>query len=80
MRSMTARESNNPLQNYARYTSIGIQMFVIIFLGVFGGYKLDQYIGTAPLFVIIFSFAGVTLAIYYAIKDLIRKKKDPGRE
>jgi ATP synthase protein I len=75
---MTTRENNNPLQNYARYTSIGIQMLVIIVLGVFGGYKLDQYLGTTPLLTIILSFAGVTLAIYHAIKDFLRStKKDP---
>lgn len=75
---MSTPENNNPLQNYARYTSIGIQMLVIIILGVFGGYKLDQYLGTLPLLTIILSFAGVSLAIYHAIKDLLRNdKKDP---
>ena len=69
---MTTRENNNPLQNYARYTSIGIQMLVIILLGVFGGYKLDQYLGTLPLLTLILSFAGVTLAIYHAIKDFLK--------
>jgi ATP synthase protein I len=76
---MSDPHNNNPLQNYARYTSIGMQMLVIIFLGVFGGYKLDKYIGTTPLFIIILSFAGVSLAIYYAIKDFLKnnKPKDP---
>jgi ATP synthase protein I len=78
---MTTPENNNPLQNYARYTSIGIQMLVIIILGVFGGYKLDQYLGTLPLLTIILSFAGVSLAIYHAIKDLLKNgKKDPGKK
>jgi ATP synthase protein I len=65
---MTTPENNNPLQNYARYTSIGIQMLVIIILGVFGGYKLDQYLGTLPLLTIILSFAGVSLAIIMPLK------------
>lgn len=69
-------QQNNPLQNYARYTSIGLQMLVIIFLGVFGGYKLDHLLHTAPLFTIFLSFAGVSLAIYHAIKDFIRFNKN----
>lgn len=78
---MITPENNNPLKNYAKYTSMGIQMLVIIILGVFGGYKLDQYFGTTPLLTVILSFAGVTLAIYYAIKDLLRSnKKNPGKQ
>jgi F0F1-type ATP synthase assembly protein I len=72
---MSNPDNNNPLQNYARYTSIGIQMAVIIFLGVFGGFKLDQYLGTTPLLIILLSFAGVTLAIYHAIKDFLKQNK-----
>jgi ATP synthase protein I len=76
---MSNPRDSNPLQNYARYTSMGIQMLVIIFLGVFGGYKLDLYAGTTPLLTLLLSFAGVTLAIYFAIKDLLKinKRKDP---
>ncbi len=72
---MSNLRHNNPLQNYARYTSIGLQMLVIIFLGVFGGFKLDQYLGTTPLFIILLSFAGVSLAIYHAIRDFIKQNK-----
>jgi F0F1-type ATP synthase assembly protein I len=77
---MSNPRDNSPLRNYARYTSIGIQMGVIIFLGVFGGFKLDQWTGTTPLFIILLSFAGVTLAIYHAIKDFLKinnKNKSP---
>ncbi len=75
---MLKPKDNNPLENYARYTGMGIQMLVIIFLGVFGGYKLDQLAGTTPLLTLLLSFAGVSMAIYFAIKDLLRinKKKD----
>ena len=53
-------------------------MLVIIFLGVFGGYWLDRFAGTKPLFVILFSLAGVALAIYQAVRDFIKphQKKD----
>lgn len=78
---MNQQENNNPLRNYAHYTSIGVQMLVIIILGVFGGYKLDQYLGTAPVFVVLLSIAGVALAIYHAVKDLLKNtKKDAGEK
>ena len=65
----------SPLNNYARYSGIAIQMLVIIFLGVFGGYKLDQLLGTKPLLIVLLSLAGVTIAIYQAVKDFIKIKK-----
>jgi len=50
-------------------------MLVIIGVGIFGGFKLDEYLKLKfPVFVLIFSFLSVALAIYYVVKDLIRKK------
>jgi F0F1-type ATP synthase assembly protein I len=49
-------------------------MLAIILLGVFAGFKLDGWLKTKPLFIIIFSFGSVVLAIYYVTKDLIGKK------
>ena len=68
-------QGKSPLNNYARYSGIAIQMLVIIFLGVFGGYKLDQVLGTKPLLIVLLSLAGVTIAIYQAVKDFIKIKK-----
>lgn len=78
---MSSPLNKTPLQNYARYTSIGLQMLVIIFLGVFGGYKLDLYAKTTPVFTVLLSLAGVALAIYYVVKDLIKNgKMKPGEK
>ncbi len=76
---MAQPKKNNPLENYARYTSLGVQMLVIILLGVFGGYKLDGYLGSTPAFTIVLSVAGVSLSIYFAIRDTLNsgnKKQD----
>jgi F0F1-type ATP synthase assembly protein I len=62
------------LENYARYSSIGFQMLAIILLGVFAGYKLDQWLHTKPILIIIFSFGSVVFAIYFVTRDLLRKK------
>jgi F0F1-type ATP synthase assembly protein I len=51
-----------------------MQMLVIILIGVFGGYKLDELLKISfPVFIILFSLISVSLAIYIAIKDFIKK-------
>lgn len=50
---------------------MAFEMMFIIALGVFGGYKLDQVLHTAPLFTIICSLAGVAVAFYIVIKDTL---------
>jgi hypothetical protein len=49
-------------------------MFAIIGLGIFGGVKLDNWLGIRfPVFTILLSIISVAAAIYTAIKDLIKK-------
>lgn len=71
---MDPDKKKRSLEAYARYSSIAFQMLVIILAGVFGGYKLDQWLHTGPVFTIICSFSSVVLAIYFVTKDLLRKK------
>ncbi len=67
-------ESENGLKNYAKYSSIAVQMLVIILIGVFGGIKLDEWISWEfPVFTSFFSILSVFLAIYYVIRDLLKK-------
>ena len=62
------------LNNYAKYSSLGFQMVVIILIGVFGGLKLDKYLAwKIPVFTVVFSLLSVALAIYFAIKDFLKK-------
>jgi F0F1-type ATP synthase assembly protein I len=61
------------LNNYARYSGMAIQMLVIILLGVFAGFKLDQWLHTKPVLTVILSVISVFLSIYYVTKDLLRK-------
>ncbi len=72
---MKISEPKKSLNNYARYSSIAIQMIVIILLGVFGGYKLDLWLDTQPVLTVILSVLSVFLAIYIVTKDLLRKKR-----
>lgn len=61
------------LNDYARYSSMAIQMLVIILLGVFSGFKLDQWLHTKPILIVILSIVSVALSIYVVTKDLLRK-------
>ncbi len=50
-------------------------MLVIILLGVFGGFKLDQWLNLEfPIFTVVLSLISVVLAIYIVTKDLLKKK------
>lgn len=63
------------LSNYARYSSIAIQMVSIIIIGTFGGHYLDVWIGWKfPVLTIILSVSSVFLSIYIVVKDLLKKK------
>lgn len=61
------------LKDYARYSGLAFQMLVIILAGVWGGFKLDEWLKIKPLFTVILTIVSVILAIYYAVKDLLRK-------
>jgi predicted MFS family arabinose efflux permease len=63
-------ENNNPLNPYARYFGKSVQMLAIIAGSVFGGYKTDQWLGFSfPIFTLLFSLGGVSLAIWLFIKE-----------
>lgn len=62
---------------------MGIEMGVTIALGVFGGVKMDKWLGTSPIFTLILSLAGVAIAMYVMIKTLLKpknKKKDESKD
>ncbi len=61
------------LKDYARYSGLAFQMLFIILAGVWGGVKLDEWLKLRPLFTIILTIVSVILAIYFAVKDLLRK-------
>ncbi|MBC8486313.1 MAG: AtpZ/AtpI family protein [Bacteroidetes bacterium] len=68
-------QKKNYLNDYAKYSSISLQMLVIILLGVFGGVKLDEWLNLKfPVFTVILSLLSVTIAIYSVVKDLLKKK------
>jgi len=64
----------NPLKSYAKYSSIAFKMGAIIFLGVWGGTKIDELTTwETPIFTLIFSIISVAVAIYISIKDFLKQ-------
>ena len=62
--------------NYAQYSGIAIKMLAIIFIGVFGGLKLDSlFCLKYPIFTVLFSVSSVILSIYVVVKDHLKWKK-----
>ena len=71
---MKTNKPKKDLNAYVKYSSLAFQMGLIIAAGTFGGLKIDEYTGWRfPLFTLILSLGSVTLAIYIAIKDFIKK-------
>lgn len=68
------QQNNQRLRDYARYSSLAFQMLAIILLAVFGGLKLDRWMSLKfPLFTLIGALLGVGMALYFALKDLLKK-------
>lgn len=77
MPSEQEQSSKKKLQptNYGKYSAMGLQMATIIGLGTYVGIKIDEFLelGKAPVFTIIFSLFSVVLAIYFVVRDLLKK-------
>ncbi|MBL7883751.1 MAG: AtpZ/AtpI family protein [Bacteroidia bacterium] len=53
---------------------MAVQMAAIIVGGVLGGIELDKYLNLRfPIFTLVLTLLSVFLAIYYFIKDVLKK-------
>lgn len=71
------KEKNNGqkgLSGYSHYSTIAIQMAVIIILCSLGGVKLDKWAGTEPWLTVIMSLLGVAAAMWLIIKEALKNK------
>jgi hypothetical protein len=65
------REKQKPLNACVRYSSLAVQMMLIIAVGTYGGFRLDEYSGwDFPVFIVVLSLLSVWGAIWFAVKDL----------
>lgn len=71
-----SEENKNPLKFYAKYSSLGLQMIVIIVAGAFGGKALDSYAGWKfPLFTFVLTILSVVGAVFYGMREIFNYKK-----
>jgi hypothetical protein len=60
--------------NFIRYSSLGIEMMVIIALGTFGGFKIDQWLNNEfKAFTLGLMAFSVVVAIIYGTRNLLKK-------
>jgi F0F1-type ATP synthase assembly protein I len=70
------KQPPKPLNAYAKYSALGVQMAVVIGGGCYGGFKLDEYYkNTTPIFTIILSLLSIAIAMYIVLKDFIKPSK-----
>lgn len=63
------------LNNYAKYSAVGFQMFAIIGAFAYAGYKIDKNRqAETPLATAFLSLAGVLIALYIVIRTLRKIK------
>ncbi len=64
-------EKKKIVNAFARYSSISIQMIVVIGIFAFAGHKIDEYReAKSPLFTAGLSLVGVAVAMYQVLKQL----------
>lgn len=69
--------SKNNLNTYARFSSIALQMLVIIGVGTYIGLKLDEYFPNHyNAYTIILTLVSVILSMVYVIRRIIADSKD----
>jgi hypothetical protein len=65
----------NDKVNIMKYAGLATQLLVMMGLGVWGGHKLDIYIGWKyPLFLLLFPLLALVVSLYQLIKEFSKKK------
>ncbi len=76
-----AGQKENPLKFYAKYSSLAIQMGVIIVAGAFGGKELDKLIAWKfPVFTLVLTILGVIISVLYGMRELFRYNRGSGEQ
>ena len=61
------------LNDFARYSSMGFQMMLVVLGAVFGGKELDRVFGLKNVFFVILPILGVFLSMYLMIREFLKK-------
>ncbi len=60
------------VRNAAVIVNLGWTFVAAVLGGFFGGYLLDQWLGTTPAFILVLSFLGIAAAVYLVIREIPR--------
>ena len=72
--SKKQKPKKKQLKSYARFSSLMIQMGIIIAGGAYLGKYLDlQSENQTPIFTIIFSLLAIFIALYISLKGMMKK-------
>jgi hypothetical protein len=52
------------------YSTVGIELSLMVFLFSYGGYRLDKWLDLLPLFTLIGAFAGMGIGFYRIYRTL----------
>ncbi len=70
------KDKKNPLKTYAVYSSLGMQMAVIVVAGAFGGRELDKWAQWHfPIFTVVLTLLAIALSILYGIREFFKHDK-----
>ena len=70
------KNKKDQLRFYAIYSSLAIQMAVIVLAGAFGGWELDKWLQWRfPVFTLVFTLSAIVLSILYGIREFIKHDK-----
>lgn len=61
--------------NVMKYASLGMQMLVLLGLGVWGGLALDKRLHTSPLFLVVLPVLALFLSLFQLYRQLVKPKK-----
>lgn len=68
-------KKDSPLKFYAKYSSLAMQMIVIIVAGAFGGKALDGWLDWEfPVFTLVLTILSVIVATIYGMRELFKQK------
>jgi len=70
---------DNQLKNFAKFSGLGFQMLAIIGVSTFLGVKLDAFFSNSitQYYTLGFSLAGVVLAIFFTLKQILKDSNNP---
>ena len=68
------KKQDHPNSGIGSYSGLAFQMGIIIFLGAYGGIKLDNYLNSSPCITLIGVLGSLALSIYFILKTVLHKK------